>query len=201
MDSPQKIRLFIAVPVPSEVRRRIEKAQLDFTKVLPSKLARWTRPEQFHLTLRFLGNVPSSRVESLVSALAQSCASFSALHLDATGVGFFPNHRNPRVLWAGVRDADNVLNKLWESLCSATQPFTVEPAEKHFSGHITLARLDRLRAVERESLAKLAAQLQNEPFGTWTASGVQLVRSDLSPQGARHTVLGEFPLPDRKANS
>ena len=162
--------------------------------VLPGKAARWSRREHFHLTLRFLGNVAMSRVDDLVQAARAACDPFGPLRLTAAGVGFFPDSGAPRVLWVGVKDLDERLRALWSALQSATQLFTAERAEKDFTGHVTLARINRLPRTQAAELAKAAAKYDEIVFGRWIARSVELMRSELLPRRAHHSVLAELSL-------
>src|SRR5262249_26880640 len=103
----ESFRLFVAVTVPPHVQQAIESAQTGLRRLLPSDVARWTKREQFHLTLRFLGNVDSRQVAELESKLRDACRSFQPMHLQAIGFGFFPEKRFPRVLWVGLHDQTN----------------------------------------------------------------------------------------------
>ncbi len=197
--SPLEFRLFIALAIPDAIKARIEIAQTKLRNALPAKASRWTRREQFHLTLKFLGNVAASRVEELTRACVLACQPHRPLHLTAQGIGFFPNARIPRVVWVGIKDSDARLATVWEALQNASQPFTKEPPETDFTGHVTLGRLNRLRRNEAAELARLAAEFETAMFGEWTADRVELMRSELSSQGARHTVLAELPLTGAQA--
>src|SRR5436853_393662 len=99
----ENYRLFIAMTVPDAVKAEIEKAQAELRAALPG-VVRWTKRGQFHLTLRFLGNVPADRVELLTRAVRDVCAGFAALRLRAERIGCFPDLRFPRVIWAWVHD-------------------------------------------------------------------------------------------------
>lgn len=172
----------------------MEKVQTELGELLPDKAARWTRREQYHLTLRFLGNVEASRADELIRASQAACRHFAPLDLTAQGLGFFPDARFPRVLWVGVKDRTGHLQSVWQEIQTATQAFTQEEREDQFVGHITVARLNRLRRPEAENLADTVEKFQNHVFGQWTVNQLELVRSELSPQGARHTVLAALPL-------
>ena len=197
MRPAEQFRLFVALSVPDEVKDQIEHAQTEMAGKLPHRAARWTRREQFHLTLRFLGNVPIDRLEDLVQAGRAACQRFRPLRLTARGVDFFPNPRIARVLWIGITDQQNQLADLWKAIQAATQPFCQTPSEPDFTGHVTLARLGRLSRSQADELANAAAEWDCVTFGTWTAQRVALMRSELLPEGARHSVLAEFPLEGR----
>jgi 2'-5' RNA ligase len=194
LDSTQEFRLFIALTIPDAVKSTIENAQAKLRRVVPAKAARWARREQFHLTLRFLGNVPASRVEDLVGLTRPVFLSFASLRLRAARIGFFPNPRSPRVIWVGINDMEDRLGALWRSVQTATQPFSGEPQENAFTGHVTLARVTRLRREQAEELAGSAAQFDNTVFGEWTANEAALMRSELLPQGARHSLVTALAL-------
>ena len=194
MHSVDHLRVFVALSVPEEIKDSIEKTQTALKRALPDKAARWTRRQQFHLTLRFLGNVAASSVKELIESMHGVCRNFAPLQLQAAGLGFFPDKRFPRVLWAGINDEVNQLEPLWRAIQTATQPFTTEKPENAFVGHVTLARFNRLRRPEADSLLSAAGKLENMSFGKWTAEQLELMRSELSSQGARHTLLASLPL-------
>ena len=189
-----EFRLFIAVAVPEPVKDAIQAAQQRLLRAFPGRSVRWSRREQFHLTLRFLGNVPATRLEPLVQACQLACRPHPPLLLVAQGIGFFPNPRIPRVLWVGIHDSANQLSRVWNSVQSATQPFTSEAPEPEFTGHVTLGRINRIRREQAQDLAKAAGQFSETVFGEWTANRLELMRSELLPEGARHSVLAEIPL-------
>jgi 2'-5' RNA ligase len=194
MDESEQFRLFVAVALPEGVKDRIQDAQAELRRVLPGSNVRWSRREQFHLTLRFLGDVEAGRVEALGEALRGACRGFPPLRLRAEGIGCFPDVRRPRVLWAGVLDETQQLGRLQAAVEHASHEFTTEEKEEHFTGHVTLARIKGINRNEAESLAQAAAGVKNRPFGEWTAYKIELVRSELLPQGARHTSVAEMAL-------
>jgi 2'-5' RNA ligase len=188
------LRLFIALAVPPEVRREIARAQDQLRRRSPPGAVRWTQPEQFHVTLKFLGDVPAAEVEALNTAVAAACAGFPALKLCARGVGFFPNADRPRVLWAGAEDDGGRLAGLHRRLEEAVGRFAPPEKPERFSGHITLGRFKPGHLGSLADLRERAARLRDRPFGGWPSGGVELVRSELTADGARHTVWATFPL-------
>ena len=193
-DSPTRFRLFVAIGVPEDVKARILEAQRELRSVLTDEAVRWTRPEQFHLTLRFLGNVEAAQTGPLADALRSALAGFGVLRLRASGIGFFPRPRSPRVVWAGVSEEAGRLPGLWAAVQTATDAFTSEAPEKSFTGHITLARIKSIRPREAEALSSRANDLGQAAFGEWTSAEVEIVRSQLSPKGAQYSTLAALPL-------
>jgi 2'-5' RNA ligase len=192
--STEKLRLFIAIPIPEPVRDEIIRIQLELQPLVPHAAARWTRPDQFHLTLRFLGDVPVAGLEKLKESVNAVCRSAQPLQLRAEDVGFFPNPQSPRVIWVGIFDKEGLLVDLQKRIETAVRPFTVEPGEKNFSGHATLGRLKNLKPPDIRKLAAHAQMVKDRTFGEWTADEIEIIRSELSLAGARHTSLAAFRL-------
>ena len=138
-------------------------------------------------------------MEELVSACRLACQPHSPLLLVAGKIGFFPSPKLPRVLWVGIREREDRLSKLWKSVQAAVQPFTSEPLESDFTGHVTLGRMNRVRREQARHLAKAAARFNETVFGQWTADRLEVMRSELRPEGARHSILAEIALPARGA--
>ena len=190
--STQKLRLFVAIPMPEAVRNVVHNVQQEMRqRVLPDAV-RWTKPEQFHLTLRFLGDVPVERVPALQEAVSTVCAGEPALRLCAHGIGFFPNARLPRVIWAGVNDGEERLAALQKKIEDAVRSFAEKPAAEKFAGHVTLGRVKSLKRPEIEKLAAHAQAVKDRLFGEWTANEVEIIQSRLLPAGAEHSLLAVF---------
>ena len=190
----QSLRLFVAIPMPEVVRNEIIRVQQEMQRLVSRDAVRWTKPEQFHLTLRFLGDVSVERVPALQEAVNAVCRESAALRLQAQGVGFFPNARSPRVVWAGISDDDRRLGVLQKKIEDAVRLFAEKPAAEKFAGHVTLGRVKFLKRPEIEKLVAQAQALKDHLFGEWTANEVELIRSDLLPAGASHTLLAAFQL-------
>jgi 2'-5' RNA ligase len=195
---PQFNRLFIALAVPGTVKSKIQKVQNELVELLPKHAVRWTHSEHFHLTLRFLGNVATAHTNDLTEKLRAGCDGFLPLQLRAERIGFFPERGYPRVLWTAVIDTTQQLARLQKAVQGATVDFTSEPVEKEFTGHITLGRAKQIRRKEADSLTNFAARKGRQVFGEWIASSVELLRSELLPEGARHTVVTTIPLSGTK---
>jgi 2'-5' RNA ligase len=195
--SKEQPRLFVAIPVPEPVRDEIAVAQRELQPLAPHGVVRWTKPEQMHLTLKFLGGVPADRVEELKESVQNICAGNSALRLRAKGIGFFPNARSPRVIWAGVGDEEERLADLQREIEGAVHPFAAEPGAENFVGHLTLGRFKDARRREIEQLVNHAQTMGDRRFDGWTAQEIEIVRSELFPAGASHTLLAAFPLAEK----
>jgi len=187
-------RLVIAIAVPPEVRQEIGRAQSRLQRHSPPGAVRWTRPEQFHITLKFLGDVPVEQVVALEKSVAVVCAGFPALRLSARGIGFFPSERKPRVIWAGASDDGGHLPGLHRHLDEALRWLAPAELPEKFTSHITLGRFKLGHHAAIPKVVALAAELRNRDFGNWQSDKVEIIRSELSSDGAEHTPIAAFPL-------
>ena len=190
------LRLFIALAVPPDVRREIARAQGQLRRHSPPGAVRWTPPDQFHVTLKFLGDVPAAQVAALKESVSKVCAGFPALPLAAHGIGFFPGAQKPRVIWAGANDDSGQLAELSRQLDEAMRPFAPAEKSQRFTGHITLGRFKPGRHAAIPKLLERAAILRDRHFGDWHAGEVEIIRSELTSAGAMHLPLASFVLMD-----
>lgn len=175
-------RLFIALDVPAAVRDALIALR---TEALDG--ARWTKPEQLHCTLRFLGDTPEEQVPTIEAALARIDAPPS-LSLEISGLTAFPSRRRPRVLVARVTPTNDLMD-LQRQIEDAVQELGFEPEDRPFRPHVTVARLKRAdaRAVHRWLRA-------HSVEAAFEADAFHLYASVLKPSGAVHERLASFAL-------
>lgn len=190
----ESFRLFLALPIPAEVKASLSAAQDELRRLLPPRSTSWMRTENMHLTLRFLGDVDGQRVEALIAGVRSVTAGFGVLPLVAERLGVFPDLRYPRVVWAWVHDEADRLAELQRRVVTATNEFTQERAEEKFTGHITLARIKQIKRPQAEVIASFLQRAVKRRFGEWTADHLELIRSELLQDGNRYTGLAKLPL-------
>jgi RNA 2',3'-cyclic 3'-phosphodiesterase len=193
-EETEGLRLFVAVTLPAAVNEAVMKAQDTLRRAAPENQVRWSRRDQLHLTLRFLGDVEAERLSALTEALQHCGQQFAPLHLRAEDIGFFPDARRPHVVWVGVQEAQDQLRRLQAAVQAATAPFTTEKPEQHFTGHVTFGRFKGLRRPDADAIVTLAKQAAQRPFGQWVANEIEIIQSELSPKGAQYTTLAELAL-------
>jgi 2'-5' RNA ligase len=184
------VRAFIAIDISSDLMSRLEDLIENEKKRLPR--ARWVRPTNLHLTLRFLGETSSSVLDEISKSLEATAARYPPLALDYRGVGFFPSSSRPRVLWVGIPNPPAELSLMQKDIEIVAQQLGFEPEKRRFSPHLTLARFREPRSDRR--FTELAKELEDHRFGTSRVHDVVLYQSVLRPQGAQYQVLRKFPL-------
>jgi len=190
------MRLFVALELPAEVRAGLGALGARLRAAAGSGV-RWTDPSGIHLTLKFIGEMESSRVEAIRGALAGVHAA-QPIDTAFRGVGWFPNARYPRVFWAGV-EADAGLGSLAAEIGSALEPLGIAREEREFRPHLTLARIKteaRLDGLRRE-----VEGLGTPEFGRARYAEFDLMQSTLRPQGAVYTRLERFAFAAAPASS
>ncbi len=188
-------RLFVAITLPDPIRTTLVDLQRELKPILPSSSTAWTRPENLHLTLRFLGNVASTRIPELSQRLGLALAGFGEFDVGCGRLGCFPDLRFPRVVWASVQDAEMRLIRLQRLVNETVVGFAQTPAEATFVGHITLAQLKPIKRPEAEHLAHFFERAATRHFGDWQVSSIALIRSQPSQAGAGYTEIFRAKLP------
>jgi 2'-5' RNA ligase len=184
------MRTFIAIEIPEEIKRGISGVQEQLRK--SGADAAWTRPEGIHLTLKFLGEVPESKIPEIMAALRSAAGGMGAIRLEVKGAGAFPNSKNPRVLWLGVRGDVDRLSALHASVEGTMVTLGFDPEERAFSPHLTLARIKHLRP--RFSWHQAIEGIRDVNLGGIGATAVSLMKSELKRDGAVYAELGRAEL-------
>lgn len=187
------LRVFIALPVPDDVKRSLGELIHELAVVTPEKSVRWGRPEQIHLTLRFIGGVPESEVPAITEALQRACSGKGSIALKTSALGCFPHRRAPRVIWVGLDGDVDELALLAEHVTQRTARWG-QPEERVFHPHLTLGRSAAKSRSGLSHLGKALAGWEAPPELSWTCRRVELIQSRLLPDGAQHTTLATIPL-------
>ncbi len=176
------IRLFVGIPVAPSIRQLLS----SLGGSVPG--ARSVPEDQIHLTLRFIGEVEPSTFADIRESLEG--LESGPLTLRIKGTGHFPPRGQPRVLWAGIEPAGDVIilrnrvnNRL--SLCGIT------PEQRKFHPHVTLARLQHSSSKRVAAFLAANAFLESPPF---VVDHVRLYSSTLHPEGAIHRIEASYPL-------
>ena len=178
-------RLFVARTPPPAVRDSLA------ARAVPLPGVAWTRPEQLHVTLRFLGDVPPEQIEPLIARLETVRVGPFILPLE--GVGSFPPNRPPRIVWMGVGSGHPRLFQLRQRLDDALLAAGMQLDVRTFHPHVTLARAAESAASAVSHWLHTRRDATAPPF---RVEAFELYSSVLQPAGAVHTLLRRFALTD-----
>jgi len=190
----EPVRCFIAVELPEEIKKGLKnlQAQLKSGGQFPAK---WVDPYSTHLTLKFLGNVAEDRLGEITKAMEEASRGLFPFNLEVKGLGVFPNPRRVQVAWVGVSGEVEKLANLQRRLETKLVPLGFAPENRRFTPHLTLARLhDRASADERQRFGQLIADSEFETGYSWPVTTVNLMRSQLTREGAVYSRISSVEL-------
>jgi RNA 2',3'-cyclic 3'-phosphodiesterase len=184
------MRLFFAVTLPEDLLSKIAEVQRGLRGGIEDDGVRWTRPEQFHYTLKFLGEQPPQRAHKAIEVAASICEAQSPFELALGGVGAFPNTQRPSVLWLGAASGAAELVDLATRLDAALARQHFLRENKPPKAHLTLARI---KTYSGETAARRAlAGAEVGTIGAAVVDGFVLMQSALKPSGSEYNVVEQF---------
>lgn len=179
------IRAFVAVKISPALEGRV--GELLTELALPQYDVKWVRPENLHLTLKFLGNVEEGRVEAIAEVIGEVARSSRPFRLRLGGLGAFPNIRRPRVIWAGMTEGARRLEGIAEGLEAGLGRLGFAREKRRFSAHLTLGRTRSARGLNE--LVRRVNRYSNFELGEMQIEDVSLFASELRPAGPVYTGL------------
>ena len=192
------LRTFIAIDVPPAVLDTITRIQNRFKSL--GLHASWVKPGNIHLTLKFLGDTDPDRIPGIQNKLAETLSPFAPFQLSLGSVGVFPDTKNPRVLWVGLKDEEDALKTLQTGIEKALESIGFPREQRPFSPHLTLARIQSSKGIKspkgkKELKDELdALNLQGIDHHPFEVGDIHLYESQLTPKGSIYTVLANFKL-------
>jgi 2'-5' RNA ligase len=188
-------RVFVAIELPAKVRKRLSEHIGRLRTLVPDAQASWVREENLHLTLKFLGDVPITKVELVAQATERAAKTVEPFELNVLGCGAFPPKGQPRVLWVGIDDPSGQLALLRTTLEDESAEAGFPREEKPFHPHLTIARIRKPH--DSRHLAAVHQEIGFEPE-TVRASKLALISSELGSEGSRHTIVARYALASSK---
>ena len=165
------MRLFTAIDLPRPALLRVERL---LSALRGEAQLKWSPIDNLHITTKFIGEWPESRLEELVESL-RFLPKEGPLHLSLKRLGWFPNDGSPRVLYLSV-DGDAGLMALAAKTTECLEKLGLEKEDRPYSPHLTLARVKNPVPLGR--LKQRIAELQPNEFGTFAVNSYSLYRSD-----------------------
>lgn len=186
MESPY-YRTFIGLPV------KVDKAFLDARRRLISRLGgeriSWTRPEQYHVTIRFLGDTGIDSVRRISAALKADMEVPNARKVELSGLASFGPRKRPRVIWTGFEEKV-FFGSLKEDLDHVLDSCGIPMEDQPFRAHLTLGRIRSLK--DQGNFHGVLQEMQRDFAGTVLFDRMVFFRSILGPSGPEYQVLEEL---------
>ncbi len=186
---PEQIRSFVAIELPEEAKKGLARLRKQLERD-EHRFVKWVDPGGIHLTLKFLGNIPSKRVTEITEAMGKAVQGISPFRLEISGLGAFPSLKQARVLWVGIGGELDQLSTLQQNIDSVLAALGFAREERPFVPHLTLARVREGASLpERRSFGELVGSAAFEDKYPIEVGAVRLMRSQLTPAGALYTCL------------
>ena len=191
----ETIRSFLAIRLNIEVVHSLSDVQLKLRDVCEESNVKvsWVPPPNMHVTMRFLGQVTAPMAHALKEMLGSVLANFHTFELEVSGLGTFPSPERPRIIWAGLNEGSEHLERLYKLISDRLISAGFNIDEKPFKSHVTLGRIKRGNS---DALSAFIAE-NNTSFGTSVVRNLYCYRSDLKSTGAEHHVLWRLPFVGR----
>jgi RNA 2',3'-cyclic 3'-phosphodiesterase len=184
------MRLFFAVTLPEEIIARVAEEQERLRAKAGDDGIKWTRPGQFHYTLRFLGEQPALKAHKAAETAKAVAVGAQPFELTLGGVGAFPNNNRPSVLWLGAVSGAEPLVDLATRLEMALVRQGFPRENKPPKAHLTLARIKTYSG--ETTGARLLRGAEVGELGTFTVDRFVLMQSTLKPSGSEYTLVEQF---------
>ncbi|RMF94431.1 MAG: RNA 2',3'-cyclic phosphodiesterase [Nitrospinota bacterium] len=184
------LRTFIGIAISPVIQQQILAAQKAWGEVVPG--IRWIKPENLHLTLKFLGEIEETLVDPIHHRMQRVAGGVAPFTLTIQGLGVFPNLSRPRVLWLGVNQGKQSLQTLYALLQAELTPLGFPAEKRAYTPHLTLARFKTFSSPSL--LSALLQQSLRYEFAPLSVHRIDLIRSQLHPGGAIYTCLRSVEL-------
>jgi RNA 2',3'-cyclic 3'-phosphodiesterase len=184
------MRLFIALEIDEETRAELAEEIALLKRECPR--VRWVRPENLHVTVKFLGGVPEPDVPEICRLLAESAAEHAAFTLEIRDLGCFPKIERPRAIWAGCRRGSDEAARLAGTIDQAMHTLGFETERRRYTPHVTLGRV-KIPAHAR-GIGCHIGDAETILFGEVDVDAAALFMSELKRGGAEYTRMARFPL-------
>lgn len=186
----EKIRTFIAIKLTSEIISNISRVQEELKRTALE--VKWVKPENIHLTLKFLGYITLEELEKVKTSTREALKTVSPFEVSVSGLGAFPKIDYPRVIWIGIDKGGEELKRMATQLEGGLARIGFAKEKRPFSPHLTLGRVKSLK--KRERLMDALSKVEANNLGKMSAAWVSIMKSQLTPLGPIYTPLEEILL-------
>jgi 2'-5' RNA ligase len=185
------MRTFIAVELPENIKKKIGELQAPLKKT--SAFVSWVKPENIHITLKFLGEVPEGKINEVFSATEVSLENAKKFKMNLKGTGAFPDFRRPRVIWIGTAKGGEELSNMATKIEEEMEKIGYPKENRKFSPHFTMGRVKSPKNIENLMELVKSTDFETEDI---EINEVTVMKSQLHPAGAIYTPLRKIALLD-----
>lgn len=184
-------RVFCAIELPAAVLEKISEHIILLRAAAPDSPASWSRPENIHLTLKFISEIAQSGITDLSQAAANAVSDFSPFEILIKDTGSFPKHGMPRVFWIGVDDHSGKLAQLQAKLDEECLRLGFAKEARAFNPHLTIARSRKPQGARALAALHKAAGFTSTQV---CVDELSVIRSELSSKGSNYTTISRHVL-------
>ena len=184
------IRAFIAIELNSDTQEGLARIQSELRSARAD--VKWVKPQNIHLTLKFLGNIDSSQAEKIKQILDEIGNKFKSFESDLNELGAFPKPNSPRVIWVGMQKGKDQVISIVNDLENKISEIGILREDRTFHPHVTLGRLRSPH--NRSGLVEFLEKNKTIPPLNFTADKIVLFKSTLTPQGPIYEPLAQVSL-------
>ncbi|VVB53471.1 RNA 2',3'-cyclic phosphodiesterase [uncultured archaeon] len=179
------MRLFIATPIPDEIRQHLAE---DAKTLREYGIMKTVEPQNIHITLKFLGETDPQTAKTIEEALTKIPT--PPFNISIKGTGAFPTTQKARVIWAGTSTGEAEITRLHEEIENTLTPHNI-PKDERFHAHTTLARVTTLK--NPKGLGEWITRTATNNYGNYTNTQFHLIESKLTPQGPEYKIIRKYP--------
>jgi 2'-5' RNA ligase len=184
------MRIFISVELPDEVKKNVTELVNELKTTVAG--AKWIKPENLHITLKFLGWVEDRKLDNLIELSAKSAAGAGSFKARFEGLGTFPEGKTPRVIWVGTVEGGDELCKLAKNLEETLSKAGFRGEEREFKPHLTIGRVKDKKGIG--NLMEKIGSTKNAKFGEAFVDNIYIMKSTLTPSGPIYDVISVIKL-------
>jgi RNA 2',3'-cyclic 3'-phosphodiesterase len=181
------LRTFLAIDFPSHIIEKINGIQKSLNNLGPTNI-RWVKPENIHLTLKFLGNIELSRIQQIKNDMDAISNEYQPFHIKLKGIGAFPHWRQPRIIWIGIEKSE-ILILLANKLEMKMRALGCQREIRPFSPHLTIGRFRDNTSPEGFQRLEIECRTTKRIDDQIEVSNFCLYKSDLHAFGPEYTLL------------
>lgn len=191
MSQDEKLRLFIGIELPLSIQTALGDAQFVLKKVNTD--VKWVETRNIHLTLKFLGYIQMNKIDLIKEKTRDAVKGFSPFEASISkNIDVFPNIKNIRVLWVGIEEGKEIIQKIQMQIEDNLERIDIEKEERKFTPHLTIGRLKSTKS--KESLLEQIEKTHFDKAHRMRISKITLFQSTLTRKGPVYKILSEVNL-------